>query len=114
MSLTHHTGFRHTHLRLLFADDCDLAAPRGKHLQAVSQVPDLVLPQHQDHVLGPAADGVLGLVQGNLLYGAGGGCPVHLTLVEPLSGLVGGLLHREEVPYTLQKRMLHRVLVITK
>lgn len=85
------------HLWLLLADDSDLTPLGRKLLQAEGQVANLVLPQHQDHVLGPAADGVLGLVQGDVLYGAGGRGSVHLGLVEALGWLVGSLLHREEL-----------------
>lgn len=101
-----------THLWLLLADDSDLTPLGCKLLQAEGQVANLVLPQHQDHVLGPAANGVLGLVQGNVLYGAGGRGSVHLGLVKALGWLVRSLLHREELACKMQAMQLLMPLVI--
>ena len=85
------------YLRLLFADDCHSATPGRKHLQAVGQVAHIVLPQNEDQILGLATDGVTGLIQGDVLNGALGGCPIHLVLLEGLSWVLGGLLHWEEI-----------------
>ena len=85
-----------SYLRLLFADNSHNAAPGCKHLQAVSQVTNIVLPQYHHQVLGATANRVLGLVQGLVLNGAVCRCPVHLVLVEALGGLFWCLFHWEE------------------
>lgn len=97
----HHMSHRKldlTYLGLLFANHRDLAPPGCKSLQAVGQIPNILLPQNDNHILGPAADGVLCLVQGNVLNGTFGGHTVHLTLVEPPGWLLGGLLYWCKVP----------------
>ena len=88
-----------TYRRLLLADDGNLAAPGRKGLQAVGQIADGLLSQDNDHILGPGANGVLGLIQGDMLYGTVGRHPVHLLLVVPLGGFCGRLLHRGKTAY---------------
>lgn len=100
------------YLRLFLADDSDLAALGSKLLEAVSQVTNLVLPQHQDHLLGAAADGVLGLVQGHLLNEAGSRDSVHLALVEAPGWLVGCLLHRKELACQSQQLITLQAFVL--
>ena len=58
----YNTGCSVAHRWLLLADDRDSAALRCKHLQTVGQVANIVLPQNQHQIFGPAADGVTGLV----------------------------------------------------
>ena len=104
---TNTTALKHTtdcvhqqplcYLWLLLADDCHSASLRRKHLQAVGQVTHIVLPQDEDQILGLAADGVTGLIQGDVLDGALGGHPVHLVLLKGLSRILRGLLHWKEL-----------------
>jgi len=85
------------YLRLLLANDCHSAPLGRKHLQAVGQIAHIVLPENEDQVLGLAADGVTGLVQGDVLNGALGGDPVNFVLLKGLSWILRGLLHGEEL-----------------
>lgn len=85
------------YLRFLLADDCHSAPLGRKHLQAVGQVADVVLPENEDQILGLATDGVTGLIQGDVLNGALGGRPVHVALLKGLSRILRGLFHREEL-----------------